>query len=241
MREVRGNQIAMVFQDPMSSLNPVMRVGEQIVEAIRSHVSVDRASARSKTVDLLESVGIPDAGRRVTDYPHQFSGGMRQRVMLALALSCDPQILVADEPTTALDVTVQAQILTLIKQLRDERGLAVILITHDLGVVATVADRVSVMYAGRLVEEGSVAQVFREPQHPYTAGLIGSVPRLDTTEPRLRTIEGAPPNLLGSLSGCPFRPRCEKAIDLCVGERPDLMDRAPAHPGGCWVERAADG
>ncbi len=229
LREVRGKRIAMIFQDPMTSLNPVYRVGDQIVEMIRAHRKVSKAEARDRAVELLRSVGIPNPERRVRDYPHEFSGGMRQRVMIAMALSLDPDVLIADEPTTALDVTVQAQILRLLARLNSERGLAVVLITHDLGVVAEVADRVAVMYAGQIVEEASLDELFYDPQHPYTWGLLGSLPRLDQPNPeRLAQIAGAPPSLADLPAGCRFAPRCPHVFDKCA-------EPPPLHRDRCWL------
>jgi oligopeptide/dipeptide ABC transporter ATP-binding protein len=235
---VRGEQVGMVFQDPMTSFNPVYRVGKQIVEAIRAHRrEMSESEARERTVELLDSVGIPDAARRVDDYPHEFSGGMRQRAMIAMALALAPSVLIADEPTTALDVTIQAQILHLLERLNRERELATILITHDLGVVAEVADRVLVMYAGRVVEEGTLDEIFYDPQHPYTWGLLGSLTRLDRPRPhRLPQIRGAPPSLLSPPQGCAFRPRCPHAFGRCE-EMPELETRlteAPLHRDRCW-------
>jgi oligopeptide/dipeptide ABC transporter ATP-binding protein len=240
LRRVRGERVGMVFQDPMTSLNPVYRVGAQIVEAIRAHRDeVGKGEARKRAVELLDSVGIPQAERRVDDYPHEFSGGMRQRAMIAMALSLEPEVLIADEPTTALDVTIQAQILDLLAQLNREHGLATILITHDLGVVAEVADRVLVMYAGRVVEEGTLEQIFYDPQHPYTWGLLGSLTRIDRPRPhRLPQIRGAPPSLLDLPTGCAFRPRCPHAFGRCA-ELPGLDARladAPDHRDRCWLE-----
>jgi oligopeptide/dipeptide ABC transporter ATP-binding protein len=239
LRRVRGEEIAMVFQDPMTSFNPVYRIGDQIVEAIRAHRrDVAKDEARERAVELLDSVGIPDPGQRVDAYPHEFSGGMRQRAMIAMALALDPEVLIADEPTTALDVTVQAQILRLLERLNRERGLATILITHDLGVVAEVADRVLVMYAGRIVEQGTLEQIFYDPQHPYTWGLLGSLTRLDRERPgRLPQIKGAPPSLLDLPTGCSFRPRCPHEFDRCTA-MPGLearLDGAPAHLDRCWL------
>ncbi len=237
MRKVRGNDIAMIFQDPMTSLNPVLTVGRQIGEALELHKGMNGQAARKRTIELLELVGIPAAKSRVDDYPHQFSGGMRQRVMIAMALSCEPKLLIADEPTTALDVTIQAQILDLIKRLRQELGMAIIMITHDLGVVAGIADRINVMYAGYIVETGTVDEIFHNPRHPYTLGLLRSIPRID--EPRkekLVPIEGLPPDLIDPPAGCPFQPRCPYAIDRCITENPSLEPVVPGHRIACWVD-----
>ncbi len=239
MQSIRGREISMVFQDPMTSLNPVYRVGDQIVEAIQAHKDVDDDAGKKRAAELLASVGIPNAEKRIDDYPYEFSGGMRQRAMIAMALSLEPRILIADEPTTALDVTIQAQILRLIQQLNEERGLSVILITHDLGVVAEVADRVLVMYAGQIVEEGTLDEIFYDPQHPYTWGLMGSLSRIDQPPPdRLPQIGGAPPNLLAPPKGCRFRPRCPHAFEKC-SELPDLearLPKAPGHADRCWLD-----
>jgi oligopeptide/dipeptide ABC transporter ATP-binding protein len=225
MRAVRGSEIAMIFQDPMTSLNPVYKVGWQIAEQIRAHRKVSKAEAHKLAVELLAAVGIPNPERRADDYPHHFSGGMRQRVMIALALSCDPRVLIADEPTTALDVTIQAQILALIKKLRTDFGSSVVLITHDMGVVAEMADRVAVMYAGRIVEHGTVREIFHRPQHPYTWGLLGSIARLDRPKPeRLNAIPGSPPSLTRLPTGCAFAERCAYRFDKCA-EVPPLHDR----------------
>jgi oligopeptide/dipeptide ABC transporter ATP-binding protein len=216
LRHVRGERVAMVFQDAMTALNPVYRVGDQIVEQIRAHEDVSKDAARTRAVEALRSVGIPNPEQRYASYPHEFSGGMRQRAMIALALVLEPEVLIADEPTTALDVTIQAQILTLLERLNRERGLAVILITHDLGVVAEVADRALVMYAGRVVEQGTLEDVFYDPQHPYTWGLLGSLTRLDQPRPRrLPSIPGAPPSLISPPQGCHFRPRCPHEFGKC--------------------------
>jgi oligopeptide/dipeptide ABC transporter ATP-binding protein len=238
MREVRGGDIAMIFQDPMTSLNPVYKVGDQIIEAILAHQKLGKAAARSRAVELLHQVGISQADRRADDFPHQFSGGMRQRAMIAMALANDPDILIADEPTTALDVTIQAQILELIAELKDEFSSAVILITHDLGVVADIADRIAVMYAGRIVEFGRKRELFYDPQHPYTWGLLGSIPRLDRPKAdRLHSIAGMPPSLIDPPAGCRFRPRCPHAFDRCH-EEPALEVRhgAPGHEDRCWLD-----
>jgi len=239
MRRLRGEKIGMVFQDPMTSFNPVYRLGAQIVEAIRAHQEdVNKEQARQRVVELFDSVGIPNAERRIDNYPHEFSGGMRQRAMIAMALALEPEVLIADEPTTALDVTIQAQILRLLEDLNRERGLATILITHDLGVVAEVADRVLVMYAGRVVEEGTLDEIFYDPQHPYTWGLMGSLTRLDRPRPhRLPQIAGSPPSLLDLPQGCPFRPRCPHEFSKC-SDYPGLEARlaeAPGHRDRCWL------
>jgi peptide/nickel transport system ATP-binding protein len=237
MREIRGSGIAMIFQDPMTSLNPVYRIGWQIAEQIRAHEQMSKQAAHARAIELLTSVGIPHAAQRVNDYPHQFSGGMRQRVMIAMAVSCNPDILIADEPTTALDVTIQAQILSLIRKLKDDFGTAVVLITHDMGVVADLADRIAVMYAGRIVEQGSRRAVFYDAQHPYTWGLLGSIARLDRPKPRrLSTIPGLPPSLLRLPPGCAFGDRCAHRFDLC-DERPALLDKAGnAHLDACHLD-----
>jgi len=235
MRHVRGNQIAMVFQDPMTSLNPVLTIGRQVSEALELHMGMDRNQALRRSIELLEMVGIPTAEDRVRDYPHQFSGGMRQRVMIAMALSCNPQILIADEPTTALDVTIQAQIVELVKRLREEIGMAVIWITHDLGVVAGLVDKVNVMYAGYLVEMGPVKEIYHRPRHPYTIGLLGSLPRLDEAQhAKLTSIEGLPPDLVAPPPGCPFAPRCDYVSDRCLTENPQLEMVGLDHRAACW-------
>jgi peptide/nickel transport system ATP-binding protein len=237
LRSIRGEDIAMVFQDPMTSLNPVYRVGDQITEMIRAHRDVSRKEARDRAVELLRTVGIPNPERRVRDYPHEFSGGMRQRVMIAMALSLEPEVLIADEPTTALDVTIQAQILRLLAELNAQRDLAVVLITHDLGVVAEIADRVLVMYAGQVVEDASVDDIFYDPQHPYTWGLFGSLTPLDATRrSRLPQIGGAPPSLLSPPPGCRFAPRCPHVFERCT-QLPPLETRAAVgHLDRCWLD-----
>jgi peptide/nickel transport system ATP-binding protein len=238
LRRVRGAEIAMIFQDPMTSLNPVQRIGSQIIEQIQEHEGSPETEARERTIELLERVGIPRARERVDNYPFEFSGGMRQRVMIAMALSCNPSILIADEPTTALDVTIQAQILERIRELRDETNAAVILVTHDLGVVADLADRIAVMYAGRIVEEGTLDDVFYDPQHPYTWGLLGSITRVDRPRPeRLPAIAGLPPSLAHRPEGCHFRPRCPHEFSECV-KVPLLesrLDGRPDHNDRCWL------
>jgi oligopeptide/dipeptide ABC transporter ATP-binding protein len=238
MQDFRGNELGMIFQDPMTSLNPVYRIGEQIVEAIQAHEHVDNRTARARTVELLRQVGIPNPETRVDSFPHEFSGGMRQRAMIAMALSCNPSILIADEPTTALDVTIQAQIVELVSRLKDDFDSAVIFITHDLGVIADIADEIIVMYAGRVVEHGSKRDVFYDPQMPYTWGLLGSIPRLDRPRPeRLHTIEGSPPSLINLPEGCKFRPRCPHAFEKCMQE-PGLDNRVetPGHLDRCWLD-----
>ena len=238
LRDIRGNDIAMIFQDPMTSLNPVHTIGKQLVEAILLHRDVTKGQARGRALELLKAVGIPRAERRVDDYPHQFSGGMRQRVMIAMALVNDPDLLIADEPTTALDVTTQAQILELMNRLQREFGSAIIIITHDLGVVAETADDVVVMYAARIAEHGPVDQIFKRPHHPYTWGLLGSLPRLDTDTERLVQIPGQPPSLLNPPSGCRFHPRCPYVMNVCKQEEPELKpvsgDRD--HLQRCWLD-----
>jgi oligopeptide/dipeptide ABC transporter ATP-binding protein len=239
LQEIRGDRIAMVFQDPMSSFNPVHKIGDQIVEAILAHRDMDRTEAQKKAVDALGSVGIPDPETRAKHYPFEFSGGMRQRAMIAMALALEPAVLIADEPSTALDVTIQAQIIELLQDLNQEHGLSVILITHDLGVVAEIADRVLVMYAGQIVERGSLDEIFYDPQHPYTWGLMGSIARLDQERPdRLPQIGGAPPSLLAPPPGCRFAPRCPHAFAKC-SELPRLDHRVPKAPGHldrCWLD-----
>jgi len=237
MREVRGNKISMIFQDPMTSLNPVFTIGDQIMEAIILHQKLDKVSARKKAIEMLELVRIPEASKRIDEYPHQFSGGMRQRVMIAIALSCSPEILIADEPTTALDVTIQAQILDLIKQLQKELGMSLILITHDMGVVAETCKNVLVMYAGKVVEFADVRTIFKKPSHPYTIGLLESVPRLDVRKERLKAIEGQPPDLVALPSYCYYAERCPYKTDRCLEEIPDLIEVEPGHYSRCFYAK----
>ncbi|MDD2695785.1 MAG: ABC transporter ATP-binding protein [Anaerolineales bacterium] len=235
MRRVRGAQIAMIFQDPMTSLNPVLTIGFQITEALKLHQGMNDKEARARAAELLDMVGIPEAAQRLDDYPHQFSGGMRQRAMIAMALSCSPEILIADEPTTALDVTIQAQIIELVKRLRDKIGMAVIWITHDLGVVAGMAQRVNVMYAGSLIESGAVKMIYGNPRHPYTVGLLGSLPKINRIErTKLYSIHGEPPDLVGLQEGCPFAPRCTYAVERCLHETPPLEPIETGHLVACW-------
>jgi oligopeptide/dipeptide ABC transporter ATP-binding protein len=240
LRQVRGNDIAMIFQDPLTSLHPFYKVGWQMTEAIQAHNDMSKAASRKRSVDLLKLVGIPEADRRFDQYPHEFSGGMRQRVMIAMALVNEPKVLIADEPTTALDVTIQAQILRLIERLQSEFDMGVIMITHDLGVIAEVADDVNVMYAGRIVERGTLEEIFYDPQHPYTWGLLGSLTRIDRTRmARLSQIQGQPPSLISPPKGCPFRPRCPHAFDKCT-ELPELEQRGGGrgHDDRCWLTPA---
>jgi len=238
MRKVRGNEISMIFQEPMTSLNPVLTVGRQITEALVLHRGMSRAQALERAVEMLTLVNIPDAARRIGQYPHQLSGGMRQRVMIAMALACNPRLLIADEPTTALDVTIQAQILDLMRGLKEKTGAAIVLITHDLGVVAEMAQRVVVMYAGRKVEEAAVDDLFARPRHPYTEGLLNSIPRLAEAgaagRPRLTEIPGTVPSLTEEVAGCVFAPRCSYATERCRREYPPLEEKAPAHFAACW-------
>jgi oligopeptide/dipeptide ABC transporter ATP-binding protein len=234
LRDLRGNRLAMIFQEPMTSLNPAFTIGEQIIEGLVRHKKLSRAAARTRAIEMLRRVNIPAPERRVDDYPHKLSGGMRQRAMIAMALACDPELLIADEPTTALDVTVQAQILDLLRALQRDFGTAILLITHDLGVVAEMADDVVVMYAGQVVEQAPVARLFDQPQHPYTIGLLGSVPRLDREQARLDAIDGSVPDPLRMPPGCRFSPRCPFAVERCRAEAPPLAAIAADHAAACW-------
>ncbi len=236
-KNIRGQAIAMIFQDPMTSLNPVLTIGRQITEPLRVHLMMGKEDANRRAIQLLEMVGISDAKSRLESYPHQFSGGMRQRVMIAMALACNPSLLIADEPTTALDVTIQAQIIELVEELRLNIGLSIIWITHDLGVVAGLADRVIVMYAGHIVEEAEVETLYEDPRHPYTLALLAALPRVDRRrDKRLKSIPGAPPNLLVEPKGCPFAPRCEYVQERCRQENPALESVTPGHQIACWID-----
>ncbi|HEX9442764.1 MAG TPA: ABC transporter ATP-binding protein [Candidatus Binatia bacterium] len=236
MRRIRGAEIAMIFQEPMTSLNPVLTIERQLTETLEAHGEISRAAARARALELLELVGIPDPVRRLGEYPHQSSGGMRQRVMIAIALACRPRLILADEPTTALDVTIQAQLLELMRGLSRQFGVALLIITHNLGVVARYADRVNVMYAGKIIESGPAAEIYRDPRHPYTIGLLHSVPRLDQPrKSRLDPIEGHPPDLWDLPPGCSFRPRCKLAVERCAREVPPLERIQDGHQAACWV------
>lgn len=238
LQEVRGNNIAMIFQDPMTSLNPYLSVERQLTEVLEIHRKISRSEARAQCIEMLGKVGIPMPEKRIDQYPHEYSGGMRQRVMIAMALLCKPRLLIADEPTTALDVTIQAQILDLIDELRRDLNMSVIMITHDLGVIAGTADRVAVMYAGRIVEQGRTEDVFEQPKHPYTRGLLRSIPRLDEHRDELTAIPGLPPDLSALPGGCPFHPRCDQATDQCRGEYPTVVHFDGGQWSACWEARA---
>ncbi len=237
LRKIRGREIGAIFQDPLTSLNPLYTIGRQLVETIQTHLDLDATAARDRAVKLLDEVGIPAARERIEHYPHQFSGGMRQRVVIALALAAEPKVIIADEPTTALDVSIQAQIITLLKRLCRDHGTAVMLVTHDMGVIAETADRVAVMYAGRIAEIGPVADVIHKPQHPYTIGLMGSIPQFETQLERLIQIDGAMPRLDSIPKGCAFNPRCTKVFDMCKTSRPELMEAASSR-AACWLHES---
>lgn len=236
MQKVRGNEISMIFQDPMTSLNPVFKVGNQLIEAIVKHNNISKAKAREKAIEMLRLVGIPSPEKRIDQYPHEFSGGMRQRVMIAMALSCQPKLLIADEPTTALDVTIQAQILELMKELKEKIGMSIILITHDLGIISDLCDKVIVMYAGRIVEEALIDDIFYNPKHPYTWGLLRSIPKVNADKyERLVPIEGQPVDLLNPPKGCPFAPRCGYCMKMCLSENPPYYQISDTHRAACWL------
>ncbi|SEB19613.1 dipeptide transport system ATP-binding protein [Thalassobacillus cyri] len=236
MRKIRGVDISMIFQDPMTALNPTLTVGNQLTEGLKQHTSVSNQEAKQKAIEMLELVGIPNPEERLGLYPHQFSGGMRQRIVIAMALICEPELLIADEPTTALDVTIQAQILELFERIQEQTGVAIILITHDLGVVAKIADRIAVMYAGKIIEVGTKKEIFYHPQHPYTNGLLTSVPRLDRREGKLIPIDGTPPDLFSPPIGCPFTARCPKAMEVCERVYPMQTELSETHQVECWLQ-----
>ena len=235
MQEIRGNEIGMIFQDPMTSLNPVFNIGNQLIEAILKHNHISKADARKKAVDMLKLVGIPSPEKRLDQYPHEFSGGMRQRVMIAMALSCEPKLLIADEPTTALDVTIQAQIIELMKELKDKLGMSIILITHDLGLVSDICERVIVMYGGTIVEQGNLDDIFYKTAHPYTMGLLRSIPRANLGKERLNPIDGQPPDMINPPLGCPFVQRCPQAMEICDMKKPGYIDISDGHGAACWL------
>jgi dipeptide transport system ATP-binding protein len=236
LRKVQGVDISMIFQDPMTALNPTLQVGEQLTEGLRTHQKVSKAAAYTKAIEMLNLVGIPNPKERMKQYPHQFSGGMRQRIVIAIALICEPELLIADEPTTALDVTIQAQILELFEEIQEKMGVSIILITHDLGVVAKIADRIAVMYAGKIIETGDKREIFYTPQHPYTKGLLNSVPRLDLAEEELQPIEGTPPDLFSPPKGCPFTARCAFAMEVCGEVYPLSTAISDTHVVDCWLQ-----
>jgi dipeptide transport system ATP-binding protein len=236
LRKVQGVDISMIFQDPMTALNPTLQVGEQLTEGLRTHQKVSKAAAYTKAIEMLNLVGIPNPKERMKQYPHQFSGGMRQRIVIAIALICEPELLIADEPTTALDVTIQAQILELFEEIQEKMGVSIILITHDLGVVAKIADRIAVMYAGKIIETGDKREIFYTPQHPYTKGLLNSVPRLDLAEEELQPIEGTPPDLFSPPKGCPFTARCAFAMEVCGEVYPVSTAISDTHVVDCWLQ-----
>ncbi|MFP7492579.1 ABC transporter ATP-binding protein [Terribacillus saccharophilus] len=238
MRSIRGVDISMIFQDPMTALNPTLTVGDQLTEGLKQHTSVSTSEAKVKALEMLRLVGIPNPESRLKQYPHQFSGGMRQRIVIAMALICEPDLLIADEPTTALDVTIQAQIMELFKEIQEQTGVSIILVTHDLGVVARVADRVAVMYGGKIVETGSKEEIFYHPQHPYTLGLLQSVPRLDMKEDILQPIDGTPPDLFAPPQGCPFTARCARAMQVCANVHPSASHLSATHQVECWLQDA---
>jgi oligopeptide transport system ATP-binding protein len=235
MQEIRGNEIGMIFQDPMTSLNPVFTIGNQLIEAILRHKSISKAEARKKAIEMLRLVGIPGPEKRLDQYPHEFSGGMRQRVMIAMALSCEPKLLIADEPTTALDVTIQAQIIELMKELKDKLGMSIILITHDLGLVADICERVIVMYGGTIVEQGKLDDIFYKTAHPYTMGLLKSIPRANLGKERLSPIDGQPPDMINPPLGCPFVQRCPYAMEICDIKKPEYEEITEGHGAACWL------
>lgn len=236
MRSIRGQDISMIFQDPMTALNPTLTIGTQLIEGLMEHRDISKNEAREKALEMMELVGIPSPEERLKQYPHQFSGGMRQRIVIAIALICEPELLIADEPTTALDVTIQAQILELFKKIQKATNVSIILITHDLGVVASIADRIAVMYAGKIIETGTKRDIFYRPEHPYTKGLLNSVPRLDLKEKKLTSIEGTPPDLFSPPAGCPFAARCSFAMEVCDHVYPEQTEVTSSHQVNCWLQ-----